>query len=990
MLGIICWRIRTMREGLERFMEAPVEKKESSPSNAEAAARPAGEVEALWLAWRVRALYVLLFVVAVVGLPAYGVPIVNAIQHGQMTPLLWAYAGVYLAFVGLALYPRLSFRLRAWSFVLLAYINAVASFARVGLAGSGRLYLVTMPIIATVLLGGRAGYIIAAVGLATYAAFAGLAHLGLLGTWVTVQANPMDLGFWVEAGIALAAFVVLMVVLLERFYHLQMRTMAAERESQEKFQHQNEYLAALHETALGVMSRLDVTELLEAIVERAVHLVSGAYGFVYLVMPEQDVIEARVGTGLFRRRVGVRLKRGEGMSGTIWQTGQPLAVEAYSAWPGRTAIFDDEAIGPAMGAPLTSGEQVVGILGLTRPSGAAPFRPAELALLIRFAQLASIALENARLHTSLQGELAERVRAEEALQAAYQTLERRVQERTHALAALNAIASVVSRSLDLKVIMSDALDQVIEAIGTEAGAAYRLEEDDGSLILMAQRGLTDDFAGRTGRLSLEAALAMRAIDEDTPFVWQVTADDPEGELQVAMQREGLQLVIGVPLVAKGKPVGALALGTRAARVLTGEEASLLTAVGRQVGVAIENARLYKAERDRHAEAERRRLVAEGMREILAVLNSKQPLGEVLDLIVEQACRGLGCDAVSLFQLQGQDGLLKVQAACGLDDEYVAGVSLPLGVGGAGRALAQHEAVTLPDARTWADHLRHEPGAASNPELALIERMIGHQFLAVLSVPLVVKGEDYGAITLYYRAAREFSDEEVRLALSVANQAALAIESARLREQAERAAAFAERSRLARELHDSVTQSLYSVTLYAEAAARLLTSGQHLAAADHLRELRDTAQEALREMRLLIFELRPLALEKSGLAAALQGRLDSVETRAGIHAELHVEGKERLPHTIQEELYHVAREALNNVLKHAHAQHVRIHLQFQDDATCLQVADDGVGFDPQAPKGGGLGLPGMKERVQKINGELQIESAPGQGTQVSVRVPTRSS
>jgi signal transduction histidine kinase len=170
---------------------------------------------------------------------------------------------------------------------------------------------------------------------------------------------------------------------------------------------------------------------------------------------------------------------------------------------------------------------------------------------------------------------------------------------------------------------------------------------------------------------------------------------------------------------------------------------------------------------------------------------------------------------------------------------------------------------------------------------------------------------------------------------------------------------------------------------------LLTSGQHLVAADHLRELRDTAQEALREMRLLIFELRPLALEKGGLATALQVRLDSVETRAGIQASLHVEGKERLPHTIQEELYHIAREALNNVLKHAHAQHVRIQLQFQDDATSLQVSDDGVGFDPQASKGGGLGLPGMKERVQKINGELRIESAPGQGTTVSVRVPTNN-
>ncbi len=99
-------------------MEAPVKKTKSPQSDAKAPARPAGEIDAMWLEWRVRALYVLLVVVAVVGLPAYGLPIVNAIRQGQMPLQLGAYAGVYLAFVGLALYPRLSYRLRAWSFIL--------------------------------------------------------------------------------------------------------------------------------------------------------------------------------------------------------------------------------------------------------------------------------------------------------------------------------------------------------------------------------------------------------------------------------------------------------------------------------------------------------------------------------------------------------------------------------------------------------------------------------------------------------------------------------------------------------------------------------------------------------------------------------------------------------------------------------------------------------------------------------------------------------
>jgi signal transduction histidine kinase len=141
------------------------------------------------------------------------------------------------------------------------------------------------------------------------------------------------------------------------------------------------------------------------------------------------------------------------------------------------------------------------------------------------------------------------------------------------------------------------------------------------------------------------------------------------------------------------------------------------------------------------------------------------------------------------------------------------------------------------------------------------------------------------------------------------------------------------------------------------------------------------------MRLLIFELRPLALEKTGLAAALQARLDGVEVRGGIQANLTVVGEERLSPRVQAELYHIAQEALNNVLKHAHAQHVRVALEFQAAETVLEITDDGQGFVPdQAHEGGGLGLRGMQERVQKLGAGLSIASEPGHGTKITVRVP----
>jgi len=196
----------------------------------------------------------------------------------------------------------------------------------------------------------------------------------------------------------------------------------------------------------------------------------------------------------------------------------------------------------------------------------------------------------------------------------------------------------------------------------------------------------------------------------------------------------------------------------------------------------------------------------------------------------------------------------------------------------------------------------------------------------------------------------------------------------------------ERLRLARELHDSVTQSLYAMNLYAEAAADLVTAGEIGTAAGHLREIRDTAQEALREMRLFIFELHSPGLESAGLAGALRARLAAVEERGGMEAELTVEGREDLTQAVRSELYGIAREALNNALKHSKAPRVSVRLRFAAGGTELEVSDDGGGFDSAGDRPGGFGIPGMKERASRVGGALSIDSAPGKGTKVTVLVP----
>jgi len=204
-------------------------------------------------------------------------------------------------------------------------------------------------------------------------------------------------------------------------------------------------------------------------------------------------------------------------------------------------------------------------------------------------------------------------------------------------------------------------------------------------------------------------------------------------------------------------------------------------------------------------------------------------------------------------------------------------------------------------------------------------------------------------------------------------------------QAEELATAKERNRLARELHDSVAQTLYGLTLQAEAAARELNSGQTEMVVEQLHEIRDSAQQTLKETRLLIFELRPPILENEGLASALRARLESVESRSGLKTQINVQDVGRLPAGVEEGLYGISNEVLNNILKHAHATNVIVSLTKKDNKVVLEISDNGIGFDPASSESqGGLGLKGMKERAEQFGGDLQIQSDKG-GTKVNVEV-----
>jgi signal transduction histidine kinase len=257
----------------------------------------------------------------------------------------------------------------------------------------------------------------------------------------------------------------------------------------------------------------------------------------------------------------------------------------------------------------------------------------------------------------------------------------------------------------------------------------------------------------------------------------------------------------------------------------------------------------------------------------------------------------------------------------------------------------------------------------------------------LGVPIVSRSGIVGAFYLTQkRGGDEFSEEDQQLIEMLAAHAAVAIENARLYERARELSIVEERNRLARDLHDSVAQKLFGVVLTAEAASTLLTQDavQARAQLDRLQEL---VGEALAELRSLVFELRPPALETEGLATTLRKHVDVLRRVHRREIELRIAGTPALSPRADAEVFRIVQEALQNALRHSRAEHVELAVEARDGSLVLSVADDGEGFDRDdaSLRSRRLGLTSMEERARELGGTLEIESRPGEGTTVRLEV-----
>ncbi len=392
---------------------------------------------------------------------------------------------------------------------------------------------------------------------------------------------------------------------------------------------------------------------------------------------------------------------------------------------------------------------------------------------------------------------------------------------------------------------------------------------------------------------------------------------------------------------------------------------------------LERAHLYTAEREARTQAERLALRLASLQRLTAALSEAASPQQVADVIIRQGLDLFGTPLVSLALLTENEQTLEFQQLSTLPDDVVHAVQsilvtdpLPLS-----DAVRTQQIVWLPNLQEY--HL-HYPHLVPNVQLKT-----GIQAVACLS--LNVKGRKFGGMSISFTQAQTFSEDEKNFIMAMVEQCALAMDRA---QQARQMAAVQERQWLARELHDSVTQSLFAASLIAQQLPSLWERKPEKAR-EQTKDIVTLTQSALAEMRTLLIELRPEAIAQAKLHDLLKQLGIAVQGRKPIQIVLDIEEREMpLPAEVQIAIYRIAQESINNVVKHSQASQLRISLTYQPEQINLMIEDDGKGFDVEHQTAG-FGQSIVRERAKAIGAHLTIDSEPGKGTRIKLIWKSRS-
>lgn len=740
-------------------------------------------------------------------------------------------------------------------------------------------------------------------------------------------------------------------------------------------------LEALYRADERLERQVQLDHVLQALVDIAVDLLDA---------DKSAVLAWDDGRGEEARRLVIRVARNfspeaigrisfapdEGFVGRVMATGDPIAVEDAKSElqhvPERAEVVEavlGEGIRSFMHLPIRLEGAVFGVFTVCYKETRA-FGAREQRLFTALAQRAALAVQKAQYLA------AEQRRAEQF---------RVIGEMGRALASILDIDSLLGEIVRL-IYETFGYDHVGVALIEADTAVYRvgagkLWEDPAFQFTPNRLKVWSGGAGPGGAPG-EGITGWVAGTGEALLVPDVS-QEPR---YVHLRGSGTRSELAVPLKVAGRVIGVLDAQSQRLNAFDASDVTVMQSLASQAAVAIENARLYEN-------------LGRQVAQLTALQETNRAVASTLDrdtllkLVMEQA--------TDLLHAEG--GMINLVDWDKREDWVVACSGAGRQFYGA-RSSLDHSLsgwVTLHNRAVISNQVDEDDRVASEARAWLAETGIRSVALA----PLTIKDRVAGTLVLLKDKDKGgFDDADLDLLVPFADQAAIAIENARLYEEAQQLAASQERSRLARDLHDAVTQSLFSASLIAEVLPTLWESDQ-AEGRQLLAELRQLTRGALAEMRTLLLELRPTALVEADLGDLLRQLAESVSGRSGIPVSVSTEGAlvrkgtgPDLPDEVHIALYRIAQEALNNVIKHARAKRADVGLRVssacedgEEDLAPegqirieLWIADDGCGFDPARVAPDHLGLGIIRERSQAIGAALRIASQPGTGTIVEVR------
>jgi signal transduction histidine kinase len=522
----------------------------------------------------------------------------------------------------------------------------------------------------------------------------------------------------------------------------------------------------------------------------------------------------------------------------------------------------------------------------------------------------------------------------------------------------------LSSELSLDALLQHTVETAAAITGARHAALGVINQERTGLERFLVAGVDEDVRALIGHPPHGRGILGALIADAKPLRLRDIADDPRS-VGFPPNHPPMQGFLGVPILIRGVAWGNLYLSDKEDGEFEAEDEELVQLLAAQAAVAIENARLYES-------ATRWSRQLESLTEVGNALAGEIELPRLLDLVAHRVLELLDARLVTI-SLPTPNGM-RVEAAAGDAADEFRGMPLPAESKSAG-VLERRRSERI-------------DSVIDDPE---IDQESARKLSATtgLYVPLLVRDRAIGVISAHDKLGADprFTDADVRLAETFAARAAVAADlSTRVARDALRrvvAAQELERRRLARELHDETGQALTSILLGLKAVEEAPAEDERRRASTELRELVVTT---LQDVRRLAVELRPKALDDFGLVPALERLGETFSEQTGIRVQLEAQLGERLSPEIETALYRIVQEALTNVVKHARARSVSILLVRKHASVSAVIEDDGLGFEPAEAREDGLGLVGMRERLELIDGRFEVESSPGAGTTIVAEVP----